>query len=296
MFYLLIFRYQKKFVIVANQHLRNSVLIPKNVGRECDINNVVYCVLERIGRARYFGEATSGAFSLNYYIKDSKLLHYFRNSLLKNQLVIRQHIQMKIRGQKVSSQLFHLPRFHMTIRSSNLIMTEKLFDFLMKKPNYMAESNEVRDLLGIRQKQLIVFIRSRHNIFKHDPKSSYRSCYPNATEKECLFKNKLEKTISTVALVDPTKDVFKLCVMEDEEDHGDDKGFLETSNQKLNRSLVHQVYEKIVESGKEGMSQLEVSKYFGLPKLNARSVMRKLQRHYNISFYMKDEGRQRVSK
>lgn len=276
--------------------MRNSVLIPRNVGRECDINNVAYCILERIGRARYFGESTSGAFSLNDFVKDSKLLHYFRNSLLKNQLVIRQHVQTRIRGQTVSGQLFHLPRFHMTILASNMVQTEKLFDFLMDRKGHIAETGEVRALLGITQKAFLNLIRSRNNIFTYDPKVLYRELHPDALENECMFKNKVERTISVVKLIDPTIDIFKLWHMEDEDVHGDSKGFLDTSNQKLNRPLIHQVYEKIVESGKEGMSQLEIIKYFGLPKLSARSVLRKVQRDRNVSFYMKDEGRQRVSK
>lgn len=276
--------------------MRNSVLIPKNAGRECDINNVAYCILERIGRARYFGEATSGTFSLNDFIKDSKLLHYFRNALIKNQLVTRQYVQTRARGQKISTQLFHLPRFHTMILASNMILTEKLFTFLLEKPGHIAEISEVRQLLGIGQKPFVSFIRNRNNIFHYDPKTSYRECYPKATNSESLFKNKQEKTIGAVKLVDPTIDIFKLWHMEDEDEHGDDKGFLDISNQKHNRPLVHQVYEKILESGKEGMSQLEIGKYFGLSKLNARSVLRKLQRQHNISFYMKDEGRQRMSK
>lgn len=272
------------------------MLIPRNVGRECDINNVVYCILERIGRARYFGEATSGPFSLYDFVKDSKLLHYLRNSLLKNQLVIRQHIHLRTRSQSISGQLFHLPRFHTTFRVSNMVLTEKLFDFLLEKPNHIADVVEARALLNILPKPFNTFLKSRNNVFRHDIRTLYRDCFPEATDKECLYKNKAEKTISTVRLIDPTMDIFKLWHMEEDDVHGDDKGFMETSNQKLNRPLIHQVYEKILESGKEGMSQLEISKYFGLPKLNARSVLRKLQRNHNVSFYMKDEGRQRVSK
>lgn len=276
--------------------MRNSVLIPKNVGRECDINNHAYCILERIGRSRFFGEATSGLFSLNDFVKDSKLLHYFRNSLLKNQLVVRQHLQTRARGQLISGQLFHLPRFHIVIRASNMVMTEMVFDFLKNKPGHIAEIEELKTLLNTRHKTVAALAKSRSGIFKYNARCPYRECYPDAPKEKYTLKNKAEKTIVTVSLIDPNFDIYKLWHMEDDDLQGEDKGFLDLSNQQLNRPLIYQVCQKIAESGKEGMSQLELGKYFGLPKLSARSVLRKIQRQRNISFYMKDEGRQRVSK
>lgn len=276
--------------------MRNSVLIPKNIGLECDINNHAYCILERIGRARYFGEATSGPFSLNDYVKDSKLLHYFRNSLLSFNLVTRQQLQTKIRGHNVASQLFHLPRFHVVVQASSMVKAEQLFDFLKQRPNHISDVEEIKNLLNISQKAFLTFVRSKSDIFKYESKCLYREVYPGTPEADCVLKNKSEKTVPAVRLVDPDIDIYKLWNMDDEvpqEDHG---GFLDPSNQQFNRPLTYQVIQKITESGKEGMSQLEVGKYFGLSRLNSRSVLRKLQRQKNISFYMKDEGRQRVSK
>lgn len=290
------FRYKQKFVIVASQTMRNSVLIPKNAGCECDINNHAYCILERIGRSRYFGEATSGAFSLNDLVKDSKLLHYFRNLLLTYKLVIRQHLQTKVRGTAISGQLFHLPRFHIVVKASNMLMTEKLFDHMKKAPNHVIELEEAKRFLNLKQKVFLTFVRSRSNIFKYELKCPYRDCHPDAPDELCFHKNKSERTITAVRLVDPDIYIFKLWNKEDDDNQGDDEGFLDISKQQLNRPLIHQVCQVIADSGKEGKSQLEIGKHFGLSKLNARSVLRKVQRQNNISFYMKDEGRQRVSK
>lgn len=289
-------KFGRRLVIVANQDKRNSVLIPKNLGRECDINNAAYCILERIGRARHFGEATSGTFSLLDYVKDSKLLHYFRNTLLKNLLVIRQQMHFKIRTQTISCQLFHLPRFHVIIRATNMLQSEQLFDHLKKKPNHIVELEEAKQFLGLNQKPFLTFIRSRANIFKYELKVPYRNCHPEAKPEIYLMKNKAEKTVTAISLVDPNFDIYKLWNLEDDDIHEDEEGFLDTSKQKINRPLVYQICEKIEEAGKIGMSQNEIGKYFGLSRLNARSVLRKVQRERNISFYMKDEGRQRVSK
>lgn len=276
--------------------MRNLVLIPTNIGRDVELNNHAYCILERIGRSRYFGETTSGEFSLNDYIKDSKLLHYFRKLLLKNQLVIRQQLQVKVNGKRLGCQLFHLPRFYVVIQASNMIVTEKIFQFLLTKPTFSAEMSEVRNLVNMKPKLFASLLKSQKNIFNYEVKAPYRSCYPDATKEQCMHKNKSERLISVIRLVDPTMDIFQLWNIEDEDAQGEEKAFLDISNQKINRTLIHQVCQKITESGREGMSQLEIGTYFGLPKLNARSVIRKLQRNHNITFYMKDVGRQRFSK
>ena len=283
-------------MIVANQAKRNAVLIPKNIGRDCDINNVAYCILERIGRARYFGEATSGAFSLFDFVKDSKLLHYFRNSLLKNRLVVRQSLHFKIRNTTIASQLFHLPRFYIIIQATNMLQTDQLFEMLKKKPNHSAEIEEAKQLLNLKQKTFVALVRSRPNIFKYELKAPFRQCYPDAPPELYLLKNKSEKTLNAISLVDPDLDMQSLWNQEKDDVEEEDEGFLDVSNQFINRPLVYQVCQKIEESGKEGMSQNEIGKYFGLSRLNSRSVIRKVQRERNISFYMKDEGRQRVSK
>lgn len=290
------FRYNQKLVIVANQDLRTSLLIPRNVGREVEINNHAYCILERIGRSRHFGEATSGNFSLNDFVKDSKLLHYFRNILLQNKLVVRQKLQAKVRGQRISGQLFHLPRFFVLLRNSNMLFTEILFNYLKEKTNHSAETEEVRKYMNIKPKVFSKIIKQRQNVFKSEIKVPYRQCYPNATKEEYLHKCNTERKINTVTLQDPEMDIFKLWIMDDEAAQDEDNRFLNISNQVFNRPLLHQVYKTIDDSGREGMSQQEIGTQLGLSKLNARSVLRRVQRQRNVSFYMKDEGRQRVSK
>lgn len=233
---------------------------------------------------------------MNDFVKDSKLLHYFRTTLLQNLLVVRQQIQLQIRGQKISGQLFHLPRFFVLVRATSVQMTETLFNFLKNKPNNMAETEEIRKFLNMKPKALAGLTKQRKNIFKLELKVPYRQCYPNATKQEYLMKTNNEKKINVVTLTDPKMDVSQLWHEEDDAAQGEENGFLDISNQLLNRPLLHQVYRKIEETGTEGMSQLEIGAEFGLPKLNARSVLRKMQRQRDLKFYMKDEGRQRVSK
>lgn len=286
-------------MIVASQKLRNSVLIPSNIGRDCEMNNITYCILERVGRSRHFGEATSGKFSLNDFVKDSKLLHYFRGQMMTNNLVARQTVQQKIRGKFVQIQLFHLPKYFVLIEVSGTVNTEILFNFLSQKPNYVATTEEARNILDMHQKVFRVFIRSRANIFECGL-IPYKLLNPNATPKECQFKGKSktgskEKTINGVRLIDPNFDIFSLYVDEKEEEIDNETGFLNVSNQVINASMAWQVVKKIEERGSIGMSQADIGNYFGLSRLNSRAIVRKIQRTSDITFYLKDEGRQRTS-
>lgn len=205
-------------------------------------------------------------------------------------------MHFKIRNQTISCQLFHLPRFHIIIRATNMLQTEQLFDYLKKKPTYTVELDEAKQVLNLKQKMFLAFIRSRPNIFKYEMKVPYRQCYPEAPPEVYLLKNKMEKSVTAVSLVDPDLDIYSLWNMEDDDIQEDEEGFLDVSKQQLNRPLVYQICQKIEEAGKKGMSQSEIGKYFGLSKLNSRAVLRKIMRERNISFYMADEGRQRVSR
>lgn len=283
--------YGNKLVVVASQRLRNTVLIPGNLGRDCDINNHTYCILERIGRARYFGEATSGPNSVNDLIKDSKLLHYFRNSLLKNKLVMRQQIQSKIRGKTVQIQLFHLPRFFVIVQVSTMVLTEKLFNYLLSKPLYAALIDDVRAHLGISVKNFRIFIKSKEHIF--DYKFFKQSeVIPLKEDEEKKVK---ERMVHAVKIIDPNFDIFSLYNDEKEEVE-EESGFLDETKQIMNTSLVWQVVEKIEQSGSAGLAQLEIGQHFGLSRLNSRAIIRKVTKAYDITSYLKDEGRQRTSK
>lgn len=63
--YFLVFnRYGRQLVIVASQSLRDSLLLPPTLPNDVEISTATYCILERLGRARYNGELAQGKFSL----------------------------------------------------------------------------------------------------------------------------------------------------------------------------------------------------------------------------------------
>lgn len=64
--------------MVGSQALRESVLIPATITIETELTILQYCILERVGRARYNGEATQGKWSLSDIVRDAVNFHYLR--------------------------------------------------------------------------------------------------------------------------------------------------------------------------------------------------------------------------
>lgn len=85
----LFFRWDRRLVLVANQEIRTKALIPEV---QCASQKSLryYLVLERIGRARYLGEASYGTRSLRTIHSDPKVLSYIRNRLTDDGLIKNQ--------------------------------------------------------------------------------------------------------------------------------------------------------------------------------------------------------------
>lgn len=69
-------RYGRRLVIVASQSLRDSLLLPPTLATDIEITILSYCVLERLGRARFNGELAQGKFSLSDISGDPVAFHF----------------------------------------------------------------------------------------------------------------------------------------------------------------------------------------------------------------------------
>lgn len=67
--------YGLRFVVVASQSLRNSMLIPASLPSNIELTISNYCILERLGRARYNGELANGKYSLSSIVGDPVHFH-----------------------------------------------------------------------------------------------------------------------------------------------------------------------------------------------------------------------------
>lgn len=148
-------KWGSKFIIVGNQKLRESLIIPGTTSPPNQLMIIQYCILERVGRARYNGEITVGKYSLLEIVRDSNILHYHRKQLLNLKLIVKQAYHQKVNDQNTSGSLVHLPRFYVEMKPKPMILTEKVVEILKNKQNCMAEYDEIKAELGLKMKDTV---------------------------------------------------------------------------------------------------------------------------------------------
>lgn len=154
---------------------------------------------------------------------------------------------------------------------------------------------EARAYLDINPKAFRMLIKSKEHIFENGTMTL--NAVKDEDDTSYGKKSKKGRTIGSVKIIDPSFDFFTLYNEHDENDENiEEEGYLDPSQQLVNTSLVWQVVEKIEQAGSAGMSQSEIAACFGLSKLNARAITRKVTSKNDITWYIKDEGRQRTSK
>ena len=87
--------------MVASQKLRNKAILGKYYDPLLfdELSSIQWSLLERIGRARYLGEATQGKGSLSNATKiPPKTLHYHLKEPERMGLICKQPIYQRIRG------------------------------------------------------------------------------------------------------------------------------------------------------------------------------------------------------
>lgn len=63
--------------MVANQTVRENILIPTYIDPLIKLTITHYCVLEKVGQSRFMGETTLGKYSLNSICTDAKTAFYY---------------------------------------------------------------------------------------------------------------------------------------------------------------------------------------------------------------------------
>lgn len=73
-------------------------------------------------------------------------------------------------------------------------------------------------------------------------------------------------------------------------------GILGNSHEIFGTPLLKQAYDFIKSSGRKGVSGAEMGAYFGLGRLNSRTLIRNLERSKSIASYSCNEGRQKLQR
>ncbi|KFV58980.1 General transcription factor 3C polypeptide 1, partial [Tyto alba] len=300
-------KWGEKLVIVASQDQRYRALIGWEGDPDLKLPDFSYCILERLGRARWQGELQrdlhSGAFKV-----DAGKIHYHRRVLDRNGLITMQsHVIRLPSGAQQHSILLLLTRFHVDRRSKYDILMEKLSSMLSARSNQMETLGNLREELGLCERTFKRLYQYMMNAGLAKVISvPLQDIHPNGGP----YKTK-KGTDVMVRCLKLLKEFRKK--MEDYHDD-DEEEIITKAVQPVNivceRDMLTQAYQlnyfpeiffvflsETVESrGTKGISQAEIRLAMNVGKLEARMLCRLLERYKVVKGFMEDEGRQRTTK
>uniref|UniRef100_A0A8C9X1D0 B-block binding subunit of TFIIIC domain-containing protein n=1 Tax=Sander lucioperca TaxID=283035 RepID=A0A8C9X1D0_SANLU len=160
-------RYGRKLVVVASQVLRFRTLIGNESDPDLKLNDDSYCVLERVGRARWQGELQRDLHGCSFKI-DARKLHYMRKALVRHGLLSMQSYVARLKagsqsGQQQHSILLLLKRFHVNRRTKYDILMEYVSNFLQQTPGQFSTMLTLKELLNVDEgtfKRVFQYMRS----------------------------------------------------------------------------------------------------------------------------------------
>ncbi|XP_053220047.1 general transcription factor 3C polypeptide 1 isoform X3 [Podarcis raffonei] len=285
-------KWGEKLVIVASQMLRHRTLIGWEGDPDLKLPDFSYCILERLGRARWQGELQrdlSAAFKV-----DSGKLHYHRRVLDRNGLITMQsHVIRLPTGAQQHSILLLLTHFHVDRRSKYDILMEKLSTMLSKRPGHMETLASIREELGLCEKTFKRLYQYMLNAgFGKIVTVPLQDVRPDGGP----FKTKK----GTDVMVRCLKLVKEFRKKVDDYHDDDDEEMITKAVQPVDivyeKDMLTQAYELIESWGTKGISQAELRAAMNVGKLEARMLCRLLERYKVIKGFMEDEGRQRTTK
>ncbi|XP_067912561.1 general transcription factor 3C polypeptide 1 isoform X2 [Heterodontus francisci] len=283
-------RWGEKLVIVASQLVRHRTLIGWESDPELKLPDYSYCILERLGRARWQGELQrdlhSGAFKV-----DARKMHYHRRVLDRNNLItLQSHVIRQPNGNQQYSILLLLKRFHVDRRSKYDILMEKISNILVSRPNQLEVMLTLRDELGLCE-------RTFKKLYQYMVASGVAKVIAiplkdlNPEGGPCVTKKGTQIIVRCLKLIKQYGEK-----VEDEDDDDEDDKAVERMDVVYERDMLSQAYELIERRGTRGISQTEIRLALNVGKLEGRMLCRLLERYKVITGFMEDEGRQRTTK
>ncbi|KAF7662374.1 hypothetical protein LDENG_00237400 [Lucifuga dentata] len=294
-------RYGRKLVIVASQALRFRALIGLESDPELKLTDDSYCILERVGRARWQGELQRDMHVCSFKT-DARKFHYMRMSLVKHGLVTMQsHVLRLQSGQQQHSILLLLKRFHVNRRSKYDILMELTSNFLEQIPDQLTSLAIVREQLNLNErtsKHVFQYMRAAKMIeFVQIPLEEL-----NPNIGPCTTKRGSKLLTRCVKLLKPysRKDAIDDDEEKEDEDEEDESRVrrrpVPSEGRIMEKDFLSQAYHIVLSSGTTGISQRALGYRMNVGKLEARMLCRKLERDDLVKTFMEDEGRQRTTK
>ncbi|KAI5091211.1 general transcription factor 3C polypeptide 1 isoform X2 [Silurus meridionalis] len=288
----------EKLVIVASQEVRSRALIGCEGNPEVKLSDLSYCILERLGRARWQGELQRDLHAIAFKL-DSGKIHYLRKSLDKNGLITMQsHVVRLPSGAQQHSILLLLKRFHIDRRSKYDILMESTSKILSELPDKTGIMIKLRD-------QLHICDRTFKKMYQYMQAAKMVSVISlplqdlNPDAGPFKTKKGTNVLVRCLKLLKP----YKRNQIDDDDDDDDDedgdvpvKSNVQAQARDIERDLLAQAYDIVVTTGSKGISKTVLRGRLNIGKLESRMICRVLERNQMIKGFMEDEGRQRTTK
>ncbi|XP_035036603.2 general transcription factor 3C polypeptide 1 [Hippoglossus stenolepis] len=294
-------RYGRKLVAVASNGVRFRTLIGSENDPDVKLNDDSYCLLEKVGRARWQGELQSELHRCSFKT-DARKLHYMRKSLIKNGLITMQsHVTRAKSGQQQQhSILLLLKRFHINRRTKYDILMEQVSNLLQQLPGQFSTMMAIKQQLDVADrtfKRVFQYMRAaklvelcQFPLEELDP--SAKHCTTKKGTKVLVRCLRLLKPYSQKGVPDDDDD--------DDEDEEDDSGTRRRAfppcGRIMEKDVLSQAYHIVLSCGTKGMPKTGIGYRMHVGKLESRMICRRLERDGVLKGFMEDEGRQRITK
>uniref|UniRef100_A0A8C1XUU2 General transcription factor IIIC subunit 1 n=1 Tax=Cyprinus carpio TaxID=7962 RepID=A0A8C1XUU2_CYPCA len=289
----------ERLVLVASQERRYRALIGDEGNPELKLPDLCYCILERLGRARWQGELQRDLHT-RIFRMDAGKMHYLRRKLDRNGLItLQSHVARLPSGAQQHSLLLLLKRFHVDRRSKYDILMESTSNLLSELPDKTGIMMKLREQLRVSDR---TFKRVYQYMLAAKLVSVVRIPLKELDPGGGPFKT-LRGTDVFVRCLKLLKPYGQKEAEEDEDDENNDedgdasvKRSVLGEPRIIERDMLTQAYDIVVSTGTRGISQSLLRGRLNIGKLEGRMVCRLLERIGMIKGFMEDEGRQRTTK
>ncbi|NXI44516.1 TF3C1 factor, partial [Galbula dea] len=286
-------KWGEKLVVVASQEQRYRALIGWEGDPDLKLPDFSYCILERLGRARWQGELQRDLHSEAFKV-DAGKIHYHRRVLDRNGLItLQSHVIRLPSGAQQHSILLLLTRFHVDRRSKYDILMEKVSSMLSARSNQMETLGNLREELGLCERTFKRLYQYMMNAGLAKVVSiPLQDMHPDGGP----YKTKRGTDVMVRCLKLLKEARKKMEDYHDEEEEEIITRAVPPVEIVCERDMLTQAYELIESRGTKGISQAEIRLAMNVGKLEARMLCRLLERYKVVKGFMEDEGRQRTTK
>ncbi|CAH1640348.1 unnamed protein product [Spodoptera littoralis] len=273
--------YGDTLIIVANKEERWHALAPHQpISNIAQLSSIHYCMLELIGRSRDNGQSTIGRTNLNKIIKDPKTLFYNRKYLGNQDLIKTNIVTESIAGKGFKALLVRLKRFSQPsiLTMPKVGILHNVVQYLLQQPDF-SEKTEVIVKKGLISQKQNKRLQKTVNIFKFEE----RTIEPDET-------NKLKTSIK--------RKFIYLSSRNDEssESEEESQGPPMKCQYKIGVSLLRQAYERFLDAGLEGLTQVQLGQQLGVEFYTSRGICRMFKAKNIVREYLEDKGKQRTAR